>query len=62
MKYNIYTPLAIYNMINIISNKSNNQMEDKILNKMVLTKSYEFFYTFSKFAIAMKLITHIIVT
>lgn len=49
-------------MINIISNKSNNQMEDKILNKMVLTKSYEFFYTFSKFAIAMKLITHIIVT
>lgn len=46
--------LEANNMINIISNKSNNQIGDTILNMTVFIKDYKSFYAFSKSADAMK--------
>lgn len=42
-------------MINIISNESNNQVSDKILNITTLTKHHKFVYTFFELTDAMKL-------
>lgn len=43
------------NMINIISNKSNNQFNDCIMNMTVLTKNHEFFHIYLEFAGLLKL-------
>ncbi len=56
IKQNVDTFLAIYDLINIVSNENNNQAGDKILNITVLTKDHEFFYTYFKSCSAMNLI------
>ena len=47
--------LEANNMIKIVSDESNNQAGDRILNMTVLTKDHESFHAFSKSAGAMKL-------
>lgn len=47
--------LEANNMINIVSDESNNQAGDRILNMTVLTKDHKFFHAFSESAGVMKL-------
>lgn len=47
--------LEANNMINIVSDESNNQAGNRILNMTVLTKDHESFHAFSESAGAMKL-------
>ncbi len=45
-------------MINIVSNKNNNQVENKILNITILIKNQKLFYVYFESAWVMKLILH----
>ncbi len=55
---NVNAFLLIYDMINIVSDKNNNQAKDKIRNMTILTKNNEFFHIYSKSSCALKLTTH----
>ncbi len=54
-KQNVDTFLVVYDGINIVSDESNNQMGDKILNLTVMTKDHEFFHAYSQSTSAIKL-------